>query len=307
MGKSPVWKGERVAMFSQDVIAKATAAARSAGLEPAALLAVAEVESGSRVFAAVEGRQEPLIRFEAHYFDRRLDADKRAAARAQGLAAAAAGAVANPATQAARWRMLRQAARIDAKAAYESTSWGLGQVMGAHWAWLGYASVDAFVAEARSGAGGQLRLMARYIDKAGLFKALNTRDWATVARGYNGPGFRRNDYDGKLARAYARHAATFGKGSAVQPSAVLRRGARGAAVAALQTALTARGHPLAADGIFGPATERAVKAFQSRAGLAVDGIAGPATMAALGLGRSAEKSRNWLLSLFAWLFVPRSG
>jgi peptidoglycan hydrolase-like protein with peptidoglycan-binding domain len=93
----------------------------------------------------------------------------------------------------------------------------------------------------------------------------------------------------------------------VQLSTVLRRGARGAAVAALQTALTARGHPLAADGMFGPATERAVRAFQSRAGLVADGIAGSATMAALGLGPAAGKSRSWLLSVFAWLFAPRGG
>ena len=44
--------------------------------------------------------------------------------------------------------------------------------MGAHWAWLGFADVDALVAEARSGAAGQARLMARYIKKAGLVTAI---------------------------------------------------------------------------------------------------------------------------------------
>jgi hypothetical protein len=43
--------------------------------------------------------------------------------------------------------------------------------MGAHWAWLGFDSVDALVEEARSGAAGQARLMARYIEKAGLAEA----------------------------------------------------------------------------------------------------------------------------------------
>lgn len=64
-------------------------------------------------------------------------------------------------------------------------------------------------------------------------------------------------------------------------SAVLRRGDRGPAVVELQTLLTAAGHPTAADGVFGPRTEAAVRAFQARAKLAVDGLAGPRTMAAL--------------------------
>ena len=38
---------------------------------------------------------------------------------------------------------------------------------------------------------------------------------------------------------------------------------------------------IGADGIFGPGTEKAVKAFQEKNGLVVDGLAGPATLAAL--------------------------
>ena len=292
-------------MPDSTVMREIEAVARELKVEPAALAAVAYAESGLKAHATVDGRPEPLIRFEGHYFDRRLSGDRREEARRQGLASPEAGKVANPASQAARWKLLARAAEIDRKAAYESTSWGMGQVMGAHWAWLGHAGVDALVAEARSGAGGQLRLMARYIDKAGLAGALRRHDWAAFARGYNGPGFRNNGYDGKLERAYARYAAQAGSApTSVQP--ILRRGARGEAVRALQIALTARGHALQADGVFGPATERAVKAFQARSGLAVDGIAGPATMAALGHRGEGGGLLGWIAELLARLFGLRA-
>jgi hypothetical protein len=190
------------AMFSRSVVTEITAIAATLGVEPAALLAVAEVESCGNAFANVGAREEPMIRFEGHYFDQRLSPENREIARKAGLASPVAGRVANPATQVARWRLLERAAAIDRKAAYESVSWGLGQVMGAHWAWLGYASIDALVAEARSGVGGQARLMARYIEKAGLSPSLGRRDWAAFARGYNGPDYARHGYDRKIAAAY---------------------------------------------------------------------------------------------------------
>jgi chitosanase len=58
---------------------------------------------------------------------------------------------------------------------------------------------------------------------------------------------------------------------------------KGADVRELQTALISAGHVLDADGVFGPATEVAVKAAQQAGGLVADGIVGPATLAALGL------------------------
>jgi N-acetylmuramidase len=204
-------------MFTKEVILEIATVAADLGIEPAALLAVAEVESAGKAFARVGNRNEPVIRFEGHYFDRRLSPENRRIARAQGLASPLAGKVANPATQAARWRLVDRAAAIDRKAAYESVSWGLGQIMGSHWAWLGYANVDALVAEARSSVGGQARLMAKYIEKAGLSAAIRRRDWAALARGYNGPAFARNGYDRKIAAAYERYRTTVAR---TEPKAI---------------------------------------------------------------------------------------
>ena len=65
---------------------------------------------------------------------------------------------------------------------------------------------------------------------------------------------------------------------------VLKRGAKGETVEAMQILLDLRGFSCAdggADGSFGPATERALIAFQESAGLDGDGSCGPATWAAL--------------------------
>jgi hypothetical protein len=266
-------------MFDQETIAEITGTARSLAIEPAALLAIAEVESGGQAFATVGGRREPPIRFEGHYFDRRLSGETRDRARAEGLASPVPGAVANPGSQAARWKMLERATEIDRDAALESVSWGLGQVMGAHWAWLGFDSAAALVAEARAGIAGQVRLMARYIVKSGLAAALRAHDWAAFARGYNGPDYVRHGYDRKLAAAYRRHAVARSRGAGAP--APMRHGSTGEAVFQLQRDLVALGYQIDADGIFGPATETAVRRFQADCDLATDGIAGSKTVAAL--------------------------
>lgn len=64
---------------------------------------------------------------------------------------------------------------------------------------------------------------------------------------------------------------------------MLRQGSRGAAVSTLQQQLRDHGFdPGPIDGIFGPRTLAAVRAFQSQQGIAVDGIVGPITNGRLG-------------------------
>jgi chitosanase len=56
----------------------------------------------------------------------------------------------------------------------------------------------------------------------------------------------------------------------------------GESVRNLQAALAKAGFPCGQDGVFGPATEAALKAFQASKGLPQDGVAGPGTWAAMG-------------------------
>ncbi|APX68129.1 MULTISPECIES: N-acetylmuramidase family protein [unclassified Brucella] len=191
-------------MFDRPTIEALTTMAKEADIDPAALLAIAEVESGGRALYAVKGNMEPAIRFEGHYFDRRISGRIRDFARKNGLSAPEAGKIRNPKSQGERWLLLERAMGLSPKGALESTSWGLGQVMGAHWEWLGYRSVDALVAEARESVAGQVRLMLHFIEKAQLVQALRSHDWPGFARRYNGPAFTRNHYDKRMAEAYQR-------------------------------------------------------------------------------------------------------
>ncbi|MFF9340590.1 peptidoglycan-binding protein [Streptomyces sp. NPDC014773] len=61
----------------------------------------------------------------------------------------------------------------------------------------------------------------------------------------------------------------------------LRQGSRGVDVSTAQDLLAAAGHPVGADGAFGPATTRAVKGFQKSRRLTADGVVGPRTWTAL--------------------------
>ena len=65
------------------------------------------------------------------------------------------------------------------------------------------------------------------------------------------------------------------------------RGSTGTVVVQVQQALIKLGFPVAADGVFGATTERALMAFQRANGLGVSGRTYPATMRALGVTAAA--------------------
>jgi len=280
-------------MFTRDVIRKVEKMAADLKVEAADLLAVAEVESGGTPIWKVGSKNRPAIRFEGHYFYRKLKGAKLKQAISAGLASPKAGTVKNPGAYKARYDMLERAAKIDRRAAYESTSWGLGQVMGDHWRKLGYASIDEFVATAERGIDGQIEIMSRFIAKFGLVDELQNNGWADFARQYNGKNYRVNRYDTKMAKAYSKWKKALAGGANTVEEA--ETSVNTDTVAGIQRNLAALGYYKGrVDGIEGPRTKAAIRAFQKAQGLVADGKYGKMTDEAMdrALVKAGRKTGN---------------
>ena len=263
-------------MLNSEQIALVHDEANKRSIEPTKLLAFMEVETNGQVFATVGGKQRPLIRWEGHYFYKLVPPKKLPAAIAAGLANKKVGGVKNPKDQVSRYQMLAKGKQIDETAAISSCSWGIGQVMGSHWETLGFKSARDFETRAKEGFEGQLDIMMRYADAFGVIPHLRRGDWSAVARIWNGSGYRKNKYDEKMKDAYERLTGDFRR----KPSSagMLRQGSKGPRVREVQRLLIRAGYSIDADGDFGSATEKAVRAFQSKKGIEVDGIVGPGTL-----------------------------
>ena len=104
---------------------------------------------------------------------------------------------------AAQYPKLRRAAILHEEAALKSASWGTFQILGENHVAAGYATVAAFVDGMMHSERKHLDAFVSFIKaNAGMLKAIRALDWATFARLYNGPGYKKNDYDTKVADAY---------------------------------------------------------------------------------------------------------
>jgi hypothetical protein len=100
------------------------------------------------------------------------------------------------------WDYLETARIVNYYTANESTSWGAFQVMGFNYKYAGFKDVGSFVGAQRS-LEGQFSSFVSFIkNNPAIHKALAKKNWAAFAKLYNGPGYRKNDYDGKMARFY---------------------------------------------------------------------------------------------------------
>lgn len=206
--------------------------------------------------------RRPKILFERHVFSRltnhRFDADDPDVSQPTAGGYGPSGAH--------QYDRLNAAMQLDATAALQSASWGLGQIMGENCRDAGFTDVEDMVTAMVASEDNQLRAMLAFVAAQQMIPALKAHDWASFARRYNGPNYAANNYDGLLEHFYARYAAGL-------PDLRLR---------SAQIYLTYRGFALGAvDGIAGPATRNAVLAFQAQAGLPSTGLVDDALLAAL--------------------------
>ena len=144
---------------------------------------------------------------------------------------------------------------LDPRAALESTSWGLGQVMGYNAHSVGFANVEAMVADMAAAEGAQLRAAANFIAaNHALLVAFRAHRWERVALHYNGAGYAENHYDVKLAQCHEKYS-----NPANRPNIETR---------AAQVCLLYLGYSVGGvDGLEGPVTRAALLAFRHDNGL----------------------------------------
>lgn len=249
-------------------------AAKTLGVPAAAVQAVVTVETGGAGGFLSDGTGRPRLLFEAHKF---------------GAATGGRWNVSHPHIStrswdatlyqggAAEYGRLAEAMALDRRAAMESASWGMFQILGSNFEVCGFGGVDSFVTGMLISEGAHLATFVRYCQAEGLDAPLRDLDWATFARRYNGPSYAANRYDTKLAAAYR-----LALGIPVDGGA--RLGSKGGQVQRIQVALNAAiDVDLITDGIFGRVTELALLRFQRGRGLSTTGTADDATMRALGL------------------------
>lgn len=141
--------------------------------------------------------RRPLILFERHVFSRRTRGVHDATH--PSISSSTPGGYLGGARE---YDRLDEAIGLDRQAALDSTSWGIGQVMGFNFAAAGFRSTEAMVAASMDGEDAQLSGMANFLRGNRLQQPLARHDWQAFARGYNGPDFAKNHYAERLQAAF---------------------------------------------------------------------------------------------------------
>jgi hypothetical protein len=170
-------------------------AARALGVEVNVIKAVASVETAGRSFDK-QGR--PKILYERHYFHR-LTGGVHAATHPHLSAPSYGGHNAGG----PQYEKLEEAFALNGWAALQSASWGGFQIMGEHYALLGYASPHHMALAMATSEEAHLDAFVQFVlAQRHLLLALRGKQWTRFARGYNGPRYADNDYDTKMKDAY---------------------------------------------------------------------------------------------------------
>lgn len=161
------------------------------------LLSFIEVETGGEGFDVKTGKI--LIQFEPSWFRKKAP-----------YAPSGKWSVNKVDVQAKEWIAFNDAFAKNKEAAMESTSIGLGQIMGFNYKLLGYKAVGDMWDDAKRGLYKQVEQMWKFIsNNKKLYRAMLAHNWHLMAIYYNGEGYmqiakkyKRTPYNIALERAY---------------------------------------------------------------------------------------------------------
>lgn len=200
-----------------------TTAAQILGVKESFVRAIAEVETNGESFLK-DGRVKVL--FERHWFRRKLgealqkpEVRKNVAAELDIPVPIGANAAATLLALVEKkfsnicsaerggykggeveWDRLNQAMDFDVEAAAMSASYGGYQLMGFNYLACGYKSAKAMMLDLAASESKQFLAMVAFIKaNPAMHAALKKGDWAKFAEAYNGPSYKENKYDVKLA------------------------------------------------------------------------------------------------------------
>lgn len=103
------------------------------------------------------------------------------------------------------FKRLEDAMALDRDAALMSASYGKFQIMGFNFPHCAFSTVVDFYEAMRRDEREHLLAFVNYIIDTSLDDELREHRWADLARRYNGPDYKKNRYDDKLAIAYAKY------------------------------------------------------------------------------------------------------
>jgi len=205
--------------------------------------------------------RRPVILFERHIFSHltggRFDIADVSNPQPDGYGA----------TGAHQYDRLAAAIALDREAALQSASWGMAQIMGENFAAAGFDGVESMVSSMSDSEDAQLAAFVAFLKANRLDRPLQSHDWTSLARGYNGPNFATNQYDTKLAGAFQKFSA------GPLPDLDVRTA---------QLYLTFAGlNPGPVDGTMGARIRAALTTFQQQQGLPQTGTPDAASLASL--------------------------
>ena len=178
-------------------------AAEYLGCDIAAVKAIKEVESGKSPFLK---SGFPTLLFEAHIFYKQL-----------GPTLSSKYQVSHSNIISKTWNKnlykggenevsrLREAWEISPKSASASASYGAFQICGFNYSMCGYNSSMEFLGNIWLGEKEQLDSFVKFIKSSGIAPYLKNHNWEEVAKRYNGPGYKSNSYDKKLAYSWSKY------------------------------------------------------------------------------------------------------